>query len=230
MQCANPDCGKTRATGFFGRGYKQEGYTHDGAWYCNSACYQASMLRDYFMRKRAGREMRTITWPVTSRSFGAALVQLGKIEGYQLEQALEEKSANGKQPLAHYLLKKGLIKRKDVIEALGKVHRVPVVFLRESEIDPETMDIIPAEVALLSGVLPLNFNRRTNRLSLLMKDPSDMTTIVTLRRLLKCDIQQFQGDPQEIDEYLAYYYGSIGQAERRADKRRAAMAPVAIAN
>lgn len=230
MQCANPECGKTRATGFFGRGYKQEGYTHEGSWYCDQACHRATMLHDYFMRKRTGREMHTISWPVTSRSFGAALVQMGKIEGYQLEQAIEEKSANGKQPLAHYLLKKGLIKRKDVIEALGKVHRVPVVFLRDRVIEQETMELIPAEVALLSGVLPLNFNRKTNRLSLLMKDPSDLTTIITLRRLLKCDVQQFQGDPHEIDQYLAFYYGSVGQAERRAEQRRENESRFALAN
>ena len=207
MQCANPECRRKKPTGFFGKMFNDiEGFVKGNKWYCDEHCYRHPILKDFLLRKQSGRELRTITYPVTSRAFGAALLKMEKISGYQLDRALVEKSGNGKLPLAHYLMKKNLISRRDVIEALGKHHRVPVAYLRSSGLAPNVVATVPGEIARVSGVVPLSYNPNTNRISLLMKDPSDLTTILTIRRLSGCEVTPFQGDPVEIDRLIAHYY------------------------
>lgn len=207
FECANPECRRKKPTGFFGKMFNDiEGIVKGNKWYCDEHCYRHPILKDFLLRKQSGRELRTISFPVTSRAFGSALIRMEKISGYQLERAMAEKSRNGKQPLAHYLMKKGLITRRDVIEALGKHHRVPVAYLRTSGLAPNTVAFVPGEIARVSGVVPLSYNPNTNRLCLLMKDPSDLTTILTIRKLSACEVTPFQGDPVEIDQLIAHYY------------------------
>ena len=209
MRCANPECRSLKPTGIFGKMIKGEGVIRENKWYCDEHCFRHPILKDYLLRKQAGRELRTITFPITARAFGAALMKLGKINSQELDDALNEKLHNGNQPIAHYLLNKKIINRKDILEALGRHHKVPVSFLRNRELEPELLDLVPGEIARISGVLPLDYNPRTNKLSLLMKDPSDLTTILAVRKLSGVDVQPFQGDPGEIDRILDYYYSDV---------------------
>ncbi|MCG8376632.1 MAG: hypothetical protein MI702_09125, partial [Chlorobiales bacterium] len=116
---------------------------------------------------------------------------------------------NGQQPIAHYLMKRGLINRKDVLEALGRHHKVPVSYIGNRELEPALLELVPGEIARISRVLPLNYNKQTNKLSLLMQDPTDLTTRLAIKKLVGVEVQPFQGDPVEIKRYLDYYYPDV---------------------
>ena len=66
--------------------------------------------------------------------------------------------------------------------------------------------MLPAGLVRLSGVIPLAYDRTARSLSLIMRDPSDLTTLLTIRRLLNCNVKVFQGDPGEIASLLDRYY------------------------
>jgi hypothetical protein len=222
MKCANPQCRKRKPVNPFGRMLRGGGVTRDDKWYCSEHCIREAILGDYVMRKIQGRELRTQSYPVTSRSFGAALISLGRISGHDLDRAMEAKRGNGRQPVAHYLLEMGLISRKDIMEALAKLHKVPLALNCRRNIPPALLSMVPAEVALRSGVLPINYVPSENRLSLMMKDPSDITTIITLRLLNDCNIKPFQGDPQQIDRFVEAYYGRDAHHDSDIDHVRSA--------
>ena len=93
-----------------------------------------------------------------------------------------------------------------VLEALGRHHRVPVARFGEKQLDTELVSRLPAVIARMSGVVPLSYDRKMRKLSIAVKDPSDLTTIQTIRRLYNCDVQVFQGDPAEIDRLLQKHY------------------------
>lgn len=214
MRCTNPKCTKTKPISFFRKMFNDNrGLDRGGHWYCSAGCFDAPILEEFFRRKLHRSEIHSSTHPVTARAFGAALLRMGKITWIQLEEAMEEKSINGGKPLAHYLLKKNLINRKDILEALGKHHRVPVAFVSERELDPAMIGLVPAAVARLAGVIPINYNKTNRKLSLLMKDPSDLTTMITIRKLLRCNVQPFQGDPAEIERLLTLHYSEMPQGD-----------------
>jgi hypothetical protein len=143
---------------------------------------------------------------VTSRAFGSALISMGKIKGFQLEQALIDKSRNGRKPLAHYLLKRGWINRRDVLEAIGKIHKVPIISLHGKKISKAVIDMVPREVAVTSGVIPFGYNDKDETISLLMKDVSDLTTVFAIKRLTGLEVRPYLGDPEEIKKSIENCY------------------------
>lgn len=209
MKCANPECRKKKPTRFFSKIMRGEGVVIENKWYCDEHCFRHPILKDYLLRKHGKRELRTSTHPITAHAFGAALLKQEKITRDDLEQALHEKKKNGQQPIAHYLMKRGLINRKDVLEALGRHHKVPVSYIGNRELEPALLELVPGEIARISRVLPLDYNKQTNKLSLLMQDPTDLTTRLAIKKLVGVEVQPFQGDPVEIKRYLDYYYPDV---------------------
>jgi hypothetical protein len=206
MRCANSACSRLRPTKLLGRFISGGGVTRDNRWYCSQHCYHDAVLSDYYSRKINGSELRTSAYPVTARSIGAVLQRMGKINWLQLEEALEDKRRNGEMPMVHYLIQRGMVDRRDILEALGRHHKVPVALVGSKRLSPELTAMIPSVVARTSGVLPLSYSAKKRRISLVMKDPSDLTTVTAIRSLLECNVQTFQGDPAEIDRLLSIYY------------------------
>lgn len=209
MKCHNPDCRKGKKKKNLGR-LAGSGYQREGRLYCSEECFIDAVVADYLKRKREGRELHSSTHPVTSRALGAALLRMGRLTWVELEEAFEIQRRNGGEPLIHYLLVHCLLTRRDIIEALGKHHRVPVATVGVRRLDPSLLAMIPGRMARLSGIVPIAFSAEDNKLSLLMKDPTDLTSLVTMRRLLDCDVQVFQGDPMEINDLIHKHYG-IGE-------------------
>ena len=222
MNCSNPDCNKKKPEGFLGKLFGPEGVIRNNKWYCDEHCYKHPVLKEYVLRKGSNMEMRTSVHPITSRSFGATLVSLGKINAYQLDRAMLEKKSNGNKPLAHYLMAKGLITKKDVIEALAKLHKVPVVYVGDTELNIDNFHLIPHEVAKIGKVIPISFSKLTGKLALLMTDPSDLTTILTVKKLSNLEVEIYQGDPEEIQRLTEFYYTyikAVQSVETRAEAR-----------
>lgn len=207
IKCGNPDCSRVKPTKFVARLMSSdEGVERENRWYCSERCYVAVVMHDYFRRKNTGREVRSSTHPVTERSFGAELMRMGRIGWMELEEAIAAKNHNGGMPVAHYLIQRGLITRRDVIEALGRHHHVPVAKIGETQLGRELVNKIPAPLARIGGVVPLSYDSKRKTISLVMKDPSDLTTTLTVKRLLNCDVKTFQGDPAEIERILCQHY------------------------
>lgn len=206
MNCGNSHCEKRKISGFIGRVLDRSGLVRENIWYCSQECFASVVLDEYFHRKSSNTEIRRSTYPVTSRTFGSALISMGKIKGFQLEQALLEKSRNGRKPLAHYLMKNGLVSRRDVLEAIGKIHKVPLASLQGKKINKEVIEMIPEEIARTSSVIPFDLNKKDETIYLLMKDVSDLTTVFTIKRLTGYEVRTFLGDPEEISKSIENCY------------------------
>ena len=206
MRCGNSLCDKKKISGFIGRALNRSGVVKEKIWYCSQQCFETVVLEEYHHRKACNTEIRRSTYPVTSRTFGSALIRMGKIKGFQLESALIDKSRNGRKPLAHYLLKKGWISRRDVLEAIGRIHKVPIVSLQGKKISKEVVGKIPGIVARTSGVIPFDVNEKDGTLCLLMKDVSDLTTVFAIKRLTGLEVRSYLGDPEEIKRSIENCY------------------------
>jgi hypothetical protein len=218
MKCANSDCNKRKAKGLIARfAGGDEGVVRENLWYCSERCFRQTVLSDYLKCKKSGSELRTSTYPMTSRDFGAALLRSGKVSWSQIEEALEARNRNGNQPLAHYLLQKGLIDRHDILEALSRHHRVPLAHLGACDLDPGLSDLIPATIARLAGAIPIALDRNGGKLSLVLRDPSDLTTMLAVKRLTGYEIKAFQGDPAEIQALLKRHYPEEAEEEINAE-------------
>jgi hypothetical protein len=219
MKCSNPECRRRKSAGLFAGASSPDegGVVREGLWYCSERCFRQTVLSDFLKRKHSGSELRTSTYPMTSRDFGAALLRSGKVSWSQIEDALEARSRNGNLPLAHYLMQKGLIDRHDILEALGRHHRVPLARVGVNVLDPAVTGLVPAAIAHLAGAIPIALDRNGGKLSLLMRDPSDLTTMLSVKRLTGYEIKAFQGDPAEIQALLARHYPGEPEPESEVE-------------
>lgn len=170
--------------------------------YCSVECRNNEVVAEYIELHDNDSVVRSSSFPINSRFFGNVLLKDGKITQYQLEKALELKSMNGRRPLAYYMLKRGWIKRNDVLTTLAKIHRVPYIVLGNRPQAPLLSAKFPKEFLRKAGVLPFSFNRPINRLCVAMTDPSDLSAIMVLKTISGSQIQVFQGDPAEIEQFL----------------------------
>jgi len=212
MFCANTLCNKRKPEGLVGRLLTaRQGFIRENKWFCSERCYSHVVLDQFYRSKTEGSDLHSSTFPVTARALGSALLRMGKLDWFQLEEAMEARRSSG-APLAHFLLANGVVSRRDILEALGRHHKVPVVTVGAKALDPAIVAMLPPLLARLGGAVPLSYDQAANRVSLIMRDPTDLTTLLAVRRLLGCSVQVFQGDPAEVRRLIGRYYSEQAEA------------------
>jgi type IV pilus assembly protein PilB len=78
--------------------------------------------------------------------------------------------------------------------------------LREFEIDPEVIALVPREAAIEHQVVPVN--RAGGSLIVAMADPSNIVALGVLRRLTGYDIEVVVDSKSSIFDALRKYYSS----------------------
>src|SRR5690606_36935488 len=85
------------------------------------------------------------------------------------------------------LVRLGLLSERDLALCLARQHHVSAIDLERVQLDAALLELIPAEVALRSLVIPI---RRVGRMLVVaMADPGDMALIEDLKFLTRCDIE-----------------------------------------
>jgi len=104
---------------------------------------------------------------------GKVLLEKKAIDSRALSQALEHQSTNGGR-LASNLLEMGLAAEDDVLLALSDQLGLPAVDLSRTIIPLAALDVVPADVAQQTGILPLRVE--SDRILLAMANPQDDQT------------------------------------------------------
>jgi type IV pilus assembly protein PilB len=116
-----------------------------------------------------------------NRKFGQVLVDLGYIEEADLWTLLEE-ARNSDVPLTRIVLDRGLVTEDQLLQAKGEQHALPVVNLEEQKPSPESIKLVPENMAQVYKILPLNFDSET--LTVVMSDPDNLPALDDLRNFL----------------------------------------------
>ncbi|MFA5211591.1 MAG: GspE/PulE family protein [Patescibacteria group bacterium] len=109
--------------------------------------------------------------------------------------------------LEDYLIDKQLIEEGKIYEAFAKKLKVKIIELKNIEIKPEILNLVPSQFA--SNHNCIAFEKNNNELSVAMTDPSDIQTIEFLRRKTGLNIKVFVTTPSNMKEALRKYHGDI---------------------
>lgn len=124
--------------------------------------------------------------PPPGERIGEMLLREGLIDRAGLTRALEDARATGHR-LGYSLVRLGLLSERDLALCLARQHHVSAIDLERVQLDAALLELIPAEVALRSLVIPI---RRVGRMLVVaMADPGDMALIEDLKFLTRCDIE-----------------------------------------
>jgi type IV pilus assembly protein PilB len=122
------------------------------------------------------------------KRLGEMLIEAGVIDETQLNSALtHQKQWGGK--LASILIELGYLDEKAVASVLEKQLNVICVSLKDMDISPEAKKLIDADTAQKYEIIPIDFSKERETLTLAMSDPTDLKAIDELSFLLGLEIK-----------------------------------------
>ena len=118
----------------------------------------------------------------TRKDIGQVLVEGAFLKPQELAKAQEKARGQGRK-LVEVLLQDNIISAETLATVLSFQFNVPVVDLRQYEIEAQAVALVPEEVAREHRVLPLKVEGDV--LTVAMEDPSDVATVDTLAALTR---------------------------------------------
>lgn len=94
--------------------------------------------------------------------------------------------------------------RTDVLKALASQFGMDTITLSGYSIEPDIIDLMPADVAARYKVVPVF--RTENTLTVALSDPLDVDTLDSLRYILKMNVEGVVAPKEEIELAMSQYY------------------------
>ncbi|MBN1946213.1 MAG: type IV-A pilus assembly ATPase PilB [Bradymonadales bacterium] len=138
-----------------------------------------------------------------SNRLGELLVRENMISAAQLQHAQEEARAAGRR-IGYTLTKLGLVDEGELTSFLSRQYGVPSINLKDFEIDPKVIQLIPRHVAERHQVIPVK--RTGSTMVVAMADPSDLGAIDDLKFLTNYSIEVVVAAEAAVQEAIERYY------------------------
>jgi type IV pilus assembly protein PilB len=127
----------------------------------------------------------------------------GLIDDLQYEEVLGEYKRTGKA-VSQILQDFGVLDLDTILQAMGSHLGAPVVTVRERDLSPELLRIIPAKMARMYQCLPVALANSTLQVALV--DPLNVARIDELGFVVKKDIQLVVADPAQVQKAIEKFY------------------------
>ena len=138
----------------------------------------------------------------TRKRLGDLLVEAGVITNEQLDYALSNKSRDEK--LGDFLIRENYLTEQQLIEVLEFQLGVPHINLNQYSIDPDLLQLVPAELAKRANIMPIR--RDKNKLFIAMADPMDYFAIEEVRMATGCQIETSIAAKDDLYRTITKYY------------------------
>lgn len=134
---------------------------------------------------------------------GELLIRNQMISDDQLAKAISAQKREGIR-LGAALIKLGYVQEHDLATFLSKHYGVPSIDLKEFDIDPAVIKLVPAEVAQKYQLLPIN--RAGATLIVAMSDPSNIFAIDDIKFMTGYNVEVVVAAEAAIKEAIDVYY------------------------
>jgi type IV pilus assembly protein PilB len=142
-----------------------------------------------------------------SGRLGELLVRENLISVQQLRKAQQEQQKTGTR-IGTALIKTGAIEESKLTDFLSKQYGVPAINLRDFDIDPDIIKLVPKDVAEKHLVIPVN--RAGPSLIVAMCDPSNIYAVDDLKFLTGYNIESVVASEPSIRDAIERYYAEKG--------------------
>lgn len=150
-----------------------------------------------------------------SSRLGDLLVKTGFISPEQLGQAVEQQKSSGGGFIGSYLVRLGFISETDLVQVVGKQYGLQVIELQNVTIEEQIVQLIPQNLAVKHGVLPIV--QKDNTLTIAMVDPSNIAALNDIKFITGLDIQVLLASESEVKATLEKYYEGQVQYDKIID-------------
>jgi type IV pilus assembly protein PilB len=128
----------------------------------------------------------------------------GMIDDLQFEDVVAEFKRNA-TPVIQILQDFGIMKLEDILQTEAHALGTEVVSLRDQEIPPEVINLVPVKIAQMYKCLPVGVKNGSVQLAL--AEPLDPSRPDEIQFAIKHDVQVVVADPAEIQKAIERFYG-----------------------
>ena len=139
------------------------------------------------------------------RPLGRILIKMGKVNRKQVHEALAVQKAK-RGPLGQILIDLGYIAAADLQLALAAQIGMEPVNLDAVDVQDEVVKLLPNQMANTYRVVPVDFDKSSNTLSVVMSSPDNFQATDDLRKLLGFSIRPMITSEEQITAALHRYY------------------------
>ena len=140
---------------------------------------------------------------------GELLLREKRVTPAQLQEALNHQRTNGGR-LGSSLVKLGILRDEDITSVLSRQYGVPAISLKEFDLDPAIVRLIPPETANKYNVIPVGKNGTT--LTLAMTDPTNVFAMDDIKFRTGLHIEPVVASDTAIREAIKTYFGKNAPA------------------
>jgi len=140
------------------------------------------------------------------RRLGRIFTKLEKCTREQVHEALQLQSQR-RLPLGQLLIELGYVSQADVNEALAAQAGMSSLDLESLDIPEDVVEILPAETAKAYQVVPLQYEKSTNTLTVALKSADNFRATDDLQLLMGYNVKPVIADPEQVERMLDKFYG-----------------------
>jgi len=137
------------------------------------------------------------------KRIGASLLREGIISRTQMKEALEIRKKEGGF-LGYILVKRGFLPEEELAAHFVEEYGYPYLPLSHYEVNPETIKIIPKEIARKYLILPID--KTGILLTIAHASPLGTEVVEALKELTKCSLTYYISTISEIEKAIDFYY------------------------
>jgi type IV pilus assembly protein PilB len=143
------------------------------------------------------------------------LVAQGALDSRKAAEIKLEQVNTGK-PLKEIIVSRNMASEENLVKAESKLHKIPLVDLKETAFSPQAITFVPQAVAEEYQLIPFDFNPASNELCLAMANPLDLETVDFVSKKAKAKIKPFFASPSQIKEAITTNYAQTLATEVKA--------------
>ncbi len=139
---------------------------------------------------------------VETQQLKAFLADAGLVEKEKFEELIKE-AEEKKRRVDDLLVENGLVSKKQLVKLKAYILGIPFINLREKDIDPEVLKIIPRQIARKHDIV--SFRKEGDELEVAMLDPRDLQTIDFIKKAAGLKVKPRLTTPEGINNALKQY-------------------------
>ena len=141
------------------------------------------------------------------RSLGRILIKMGLLTREKVHEGLVlQKERGGKVKLGQVFLEMNLIKNRDLRMALAGQRGMEYVDIDGLNISNTIIETVPAQMARTYRIIPIQFDKSRNRLTVVMESPDNFRATDDLSTLMGYSVEAKVADEDAITTALDKYY------------------------
>ncbi len=123
---------------------------------------------------------------------------------------------NTGKSLKELFLRHNFVSEEQIAKAEAQLYNIPFIDLSEKAASPEGLSLLPQSVAERYLLVPFEYNRSKNELSVAMGNPLDLEVIEFIEKKSKAKIKPFMSTAEKIKAAIAVAYSQPLSAEVKA--------------